>query len=226
MSQFATLGTGAGVVTPVTGLGQLEENIVIGSIDTTMPLSGFKVVVGSKTVIDIQNSTPLISTFAKFMQRVVGSGVVGLILKISTGRIITQGISIFFTNAGATTPNIFWYSDNSGGSQSVSNGNANGRALNAVTVNVNASTNQTFTNFAGLFITPQANVNSFDVVFADGTSQNMSTIEANALFATKNDTQATGVLDAVVTGFDNRDLSIISVRVNVGATAVTVLIVS
>jgi hypothetical protein len=214
---ITALTTGAGVNTSLSGLGQVEENIVIGTVDTAMPLQGLKVVIGSKTTIDIQGSVPLVSTFAKFMQRVVGSGIVGLILKVATGRIIQQGCSLIFTNGGATTPSVYAYSDN--------NVNGNGTPLQAVTVGLNALTNQTFQNFAGLFVTPQANVGSFDVVFADGTSQNMSAIEANALFATKNDTQATGVLDAVVTGYDNRDKSIMSVRVN-ATTAVTVLVIS
>lgn len=226
--QIGTLTTGAGVLTQLVGLAQLEENIVIGSVDTAMPLQGLKVVVGSKTIIDIQGSVPLVSTFAKFMQRVVGSGVVGLILKIAKGRIIKTGCSLIFTNGGATTPNIYAYSDNGVAGDS--------QPLTAVTVTVNALSNQTFNaipnssdpGFAGLFVTPVANVSSFDVVFADGTSQNMTVIEANALFATKNDTQATGVLDAAVAGFDNRDLSIQNVRVNTNATAggVTVMIVS
>lgn len=227
LMQVTTLITGAGVNTSLTGLAQLEENIVIGSIDTAMPLQGIKVVVGSTTVIDIQGSTPLVSTFAKFMQRVVGSGVVGLIIKIATGRIIQTGCSVIFTNGGATTPNVFWYSDNGV--------RGDGVPIKAVTVGINPLTNQTFggignsfTRFAGLFVTPVANVSSFDVTFADGTTQNMSVIEANALFATFNDTQATGVLDAAVAGFDNRQQTIQSVRVNTNATAggVTVLVVS
>lgn len=213
MSQIATLVTGAGVNTTVSGQSQLENNMVIGDIDTAMPLTGLKVVLGGRTTIDIQGSTPLVSFFAKFMQRISGT-VVGLILKIGSGRLIKEGSSVIFTNGGATTPAIFSYSDK-----------GNGIPINAVTQGINALSNQTFSNFAGLGITPSANVGSFDVLFTDGTSQNMSVIEADAYFASKNDTEANGRFDAVVTGFDNRDRSIESVRVN-ATTALSVLVIS
>lgn len=213
MGQIATLVTGAGVNTPVTGQSQLENNIVIGDIDTAMPLQGLKVVVGGKTTIDIQGSVPLVSVFSKFMQRVSGA-VVGLVIKIASGRLVAPGSSVIFTNSGVTTPNIFAYSDKS-----------NGVAIEAVTQGINALSNQTFRNFAGLFITPAANVASFDVIFADGTQQSMTAIEADALFASKNDTEADGRLNSVVTGFDNRDLSISEVKVN-ATTALTVMVIS
>lgn len=213
------LTTGAGVNTSVTGLPQVECNIVVGGIDTAMPLQGFKVLIANKTTIDIQGSIPLVSTFAKFMNRIVAS-TVGLVLQIATGRIIQNGCSLIFTNGGATTPAVYWFSD--------TGVKGDGTPVQGVTVTINPNTNQTFTRFAGLFITPLANISSFDVVFADGTSQNMTYFEANALFSQKNDTQAGGQLDAAVTGFDNRDLSIVSVRVNANGTAggVTVLVVS
>jgi hypothetical protein len=209
MSQIGVLVTGAGVNTPLAGLAQMESNIVIGDVDTAMPLQGLKVIVDGSTKIDIQGSVPLVSTFAKFAQRISGA-VVGLVLKIATGR-INRKADIFLTNGGATTPIIYGYSD--GG---------NGVPLEASTTTINALSNQTFEKFSGLFVTPSANVGSFDVVFSDGTQQNMSVVEADAYFASMNDTEANGKLDAVVTGFDNRGKNFKSVKVN-ATTAVTVM---
>jgi hypothetical protein len=206
--------TGAGVNTPLANQSQLENNILIGDVDTAMPLQGLKVSVGGKTTIDIQGSIPLVSVFAKFMNRVTGT-VVGLAIKIATGRLNVGGSSITFTNGGPTTPSVYGWSDTS----------TNAQPIEAQTVGINALSNQTFEGFAGLFITPVANVGSFDVVFADGTPQNMTVVEADAMFSQMNDTEANGRLDALVTGFDNRKGAIRSVKVN-ATTALTVMVVS
>lgn len=212
MGQIGTLVTGAGINTSITGQSQLESDLMIGGVDTAMPLRGLKVVVGGKTTIDIQGSQPLMSAFAKFMMRSAGT-VVGLVIKIGTGRMRSPGSSIVLTNDGATTPIIYSYSQ--GG---------NGTPIEAVTQGVNALSNLTIDNFAALMVTPTANIGSFDVVYADGTDQSMTALEADSLFASKNDAQANGRLDAVVTSFDNRDRSIRSVKVN-ATTAVTVLVI-
>lgn len=209
---ITALTTGAGVNTPLANQSQLEEFIVIGDVDTAEPCQGVKVNVGGKTTIDIQGSVPLVSVFAKFMGHVAGT-VVGLVMRIATGRLNVDGSSIVFTNGGATTPSVYGYSQSS-----------NGRPIEAQTVGLNALSNQTFSGFAGLFITPAANVGSFDVTFKDGTQQNMTVIEADAMFSNKNETEANGRLDSVVTGFDNRDGSIASVKVN-ATTALTVMVV-
>jgi hypothetical protein len=204
---------GVGSNTPLSNQSQLENNILIGDVDTAMPLQGLKVSVGGKTTIDIQGSVPLVSVFAKFMNRIAGT-VIGLAIKIGTGRLNVSGSSITFTNGGATTPSVYGWSDNS----------SNAVAIEAQTVGINALSNQTFDDFAGLFITPLANVGSFDVTFADGTPQNMTVVEADAIFSQMNDTEANGRLDALVTGFDNRKRTIRSVKVN-ATTALTVLVV-
>jgi hypothetical protein len=211
MSQASTLITGAGVNTIIGPNSQLESNIVIGDVDTAMPLQGLKVVVDGKTKIDIQGSQPLVSTFAKFAQLITGT-VIGMVLKIATGRIYKTS-TVTLTNNGATVPAIFTYSDSS-----------NGVPLEAVTQGINPLSNETFKDFSGLFITPAANVASFDVVFDDGTSQNMSVIEADAMFSQTSQTEVNGRLDALVTGFDNRSRNISAVKVN-ATTAVTVMLV-
>lgn len=211
MSQIATLITGAGVVTPVTGLANAEQYIVIGDVDTAMPLTGLSVEIDGEATINIVGSTPLVSSFAKFMSQFTAT-LVGLVLKIATGQIMKK-TTYRFTNAGATTPAIFAFSERGAGK---------GSPVRAISDGINALSNLTYRNFSALMITPAANAGNLDFVFADGTAQTLTAIEADALFAIKNQTDANGRLDPVVTTIDNRDGSIASVRVN-ATTALTVL---
>lgn len=198
------LTTGAGVNTGTGAQAQLESDIVIGDCDTANPLQGLKVVVDSKTTIDIQLAA-FVNFFAKIVNPIVGA-VVGLIFRVATGRIMKNAV-ITFTNAGATTPTVYSYSKVS-----------NGRAIEAIQDSLNLSSNKTIVGFAVLAVTPIANISSFDVTFADGTTQSMTVIEADALFASKNQTEANGRLDQAVTAYDNRDGSIQSVKINSNAT--------
>ena len=213
------LTTGAGIVTTFGPTAQMENNVVIGDVDTANPLQAIKLTVGGKTKIDISGSQPLCSWFTKIAQRMVGSGVVGLTLKLATGRITgnEQNNSLLsLTNNGATTPTVFAYSDRGV--------KGDGVPFITNTTQIVALANATFygKDFKYLAITPSANVASVDVVFRDGTPMNMSVIELDDLFARDNDTQTDGRLDAVITTLDNTDGKFISVRVN-ATTAVTVL---
>lgn len=209
---LTTLLTGAAVPTSMNPLSQVESNILIGDVDTAMPLRGLSVKIGGRTTIDIQGSQPLMSVLAKFCSN-ISAAVVGLVLKIATGRINREGSSIVFTNDGVTVPQIFAHSLES-----------NGEPIEAATSAIVALDNRSYRDFSGLFITPAANIASFDVIMADGTSQPMSVAEADALFSLTHPTQADGRLDAVVTGFDNRAGLFKSVRVY-ATTAVTVMLV-
>lgn len=214
MSQIATLTTGAGVNTIVGPVSQLESCIVIGDVDTAMPLQGIKVNVAGDTIIDIQNSQPLVSAFAKFMGNLVGT-VVGMVMVVATGRIL-KSTTITFTNGGATTPAIYAYSLE-----------GRGVPVRATTTLINASSNQTFDKFSALQVLI-ANVSSFDVTFndADNTTQNMTVVEMDALFTQGNASQTDGRLDAAVTTIDNRGQLFKSVRINTtagGGVTVTVI---
>lgn len=208
MSKLTTLITGAGVPTIVQGQAQLESALVIGDVDTAMPLQGIKISIDGETKLDISGSQPLVNAFAKFMNRICGT-VIGLIIRVATGR-INGNTTYTFTNNGATVPDVYAFSDNS-----------NGVPVIGSTKGINALSNETFTQFSALFITPAANVASLDVIWADGTTQNMSVIEMDAHFSELNDTEANGRLDAVVTTCDNRTQCFRSVKVN-ATTAVTV----
>lgn len=214
MSLLTTLVTGAGVNTSITGQATLESHYVIGDIDTANPLQGIKVVAAGETTIDIQGSVPLVSVFMKLMQTWAGT-VIGLVLKIAAGRVNASGSSIIFTNGGATTPNIFSYSMQDGGLS---------RMIRSFTGSINALSNQTFSSFKYLNVI-SSTVASFDVTWRDGTTQNMTALEMDAVFASENVTEANGRLDSTVTTIDNRDGKYRSVKIN-ATTATTFCVIN
>lgn len=211
MSRIGTLVTGAGIVTPVTGLSYVDPYIMLGDVDTAMPLTGLQIDIGGENTINIVGSTPLVSSFAKFLSQVTGT-VIGLVIKIATGRVYLPS-SLRFTNGGATVPDIFNFGES-----------GNGKPIRAIQQGINALSNQIFEKFSALMITPSANVGSVDFMFKDGTSVTYSILEVDALFATKNNAEANGRLDAVVSTIDNTEGKIEWVRVN-ATTAVTVLVI-
>lgn len=212
MGKIGTLITGAGVVTTLPGQESCDQYLLIGDVDTAMPLSGLNVEVGGDSVINIVGSQPLVSAFAKYMMQFCGT-IVGLLLKVATG-VISRKTTFRLTNNGVTVPDIFAFSER-----------GNGSPVRAISSGINALSNQVFADFKCLLITPSANLGNLDFVFSDGTPITMTSAEADALFALKNPTEANGKLDAVVTGIDNRNGSIKSVRVN-ATTAVTVLVIN
>lgn len=210
---LTTLITGAAVNTPSGNQSQCESDILVGDIDTTNPLRGLKVNIGGETTIDIQ-VVALVDFFQKVSNRICGT-VVGLVMRIATGRIYGKTTNITFTNDGVTVPNIYWNSQNSGG-----------RPIYAKQDGIIANSSKEIpgSSFAFLAVTPSANVGSFDVTFADNTQQRYTVVEADGLFAKTNDTEANGRLNSVVTGFDNMRNNIKSVRIN-ATTAVTYMTV-
>jgi hypothetical protein len=211
MSQIGTLVTGAGIVTPIPGLSYVDQYIVLGDVDTAIPVTGLQVEIAGETTINIVASTPLVSAFSKFMSQFCAT-VVANVIKIATGRIYAPS-TLRFTNGGATTPGIFNFGDE-----------GNGKPIRAISVGVNSQSNQVFNKFSALMITPSANAGNIDFQFKDGTQVTMSIAEVDALFAIKNPTQADGRLDAVVSTIDNREGKIEWVRVN-ATTALTVLVI-
>lgn len=211
MSQIGTLVTGAGVQTVISGQAQCEAALLLGDVDTAMPLSGLQVEVDGQSTINIQGSQPLVSAFSKFIQQIAGT-VVGLLIKVSTGK-IRRTTTYRFTNNGATTPAIYAFSDSD-----------NGVAVLAASKGINAQSYDIFRNFSALMITPSANVGTVDITFKDGNKNTYRVEELDALFSVNNQTEANGRLDAVVTTIDNRQGSIDSVQVN-ATTAVTVLVI-
>lgn len=217
---LGALTTGAGITSTFAGQFQLEEYIVIGDIDTTNPLQGLYIANNSDTKIDIQTAV-LVTAFFKLYNNFVGT-VVGLQFKVSTGRI--KGSTTYrFTNAGATTPNIYINSNQE------MNQMPNGKTIPAAPVlvttdTINANSNQTYKGFTALQVIV-TNVSSFDVTMWDGSTQNMTALEMDGWFAEDNPTEANGRLESTVTTIDNRDGKYRSVKINTGAGTVTLSVI-
>jgi len=210
MSQLGTLITGAGVQTTFPGQAQCEQYILIGDVDTAFPLRGLSIEVDGSPFINIQNSLPLMSAFAQWMQKSTAA-TVGFLLKIATGKISTN-TTYRFTNDGVTTPNIFIFSEEQ-----------DGIPIMATTKGINADSFEDFSKFSALFLTAPGDVTSVEIVFTDGHKATMTIGEVDALFALNNASEANGRLTAVSV-IDNTDQTIKSVRIFADPTGLTVLI--
>ena len=211
MAQISTLLTGAGVTTVIPGQSQAEEFILIGDVDTANPLQALQVEIDGTPFITINNAL-LLTAFMKWMMETInGTAVVGLLIKVATG-LIRRNTTYRLTNAGATTPAIFAYSTNRSGVPYLSSSKQ-----------INPSAYEDFDKFSGLFITAPANIQSAEVLFADGHRSTLSGVELDSLFSYDNQSEANGQLGGV-TVIDNRDMSIQQVRIYCVTTALTVLV--
>lgn len=223
MAQIGTLLTGAGVTTVLAGLSQTDSYLLLGDVDTAMPLQGLQVEIDGVPFINIANNAALIQAMSKWMMKTINAtGVVGILLKLSTGR-ITRNTTLRLTNAGATTPTIFATSDRD-----------NGVPFQVATKQINPSSYEDFSQFSALLITAPANIASLEMVFRTldpqtgkvigYTKSTISFQEADAMFSMDNDSEANGEL-AGVTVLDNRGGTIESVRVNCVTVALTVAVI-
>lgn len=210
MAQIGTLLTGAGTVTSISGLSQLDEFIVVGDVDTANPLQGFQVEVNGETLINI-TSASLITSYAKWLQESAGSSV-GSMLKVSTGR-IKGNTNLRFTNSGATTPAIYAFSDSDGGLPFL-----------VSTEVILAGASSVFSNFSSLHITAPVNIQQAIVTFKNGFQTVMSPAEIGAYFNLNNQSEADGYLGGVAV-LDNSSGNIDSVRVFSTGANLSVLVV-
>jgi hypothetical protein len=210
MAQIGTLASGAGTVTNISGLSQLDEFILIGDVDTTNPLQGLTVEVNGDTLINIQNQN-LITGFAKWMMEFSGS-VVGLMLKVATGR-IKGSTNIRLVNTGATTPAIFSFSDSDGGVPIFAN-----------TETILAGSYKDYEKFTALIMHSPANVGQCTAFFANGFSSNMTAAEIAGYFALENQSEVDGYLAGCLV-VDNRDGRLKGFRVNAVTANLNVLVI-
>lgn len=209
MSLLGALVTGAGVQTSFTGQSQLEQFYLIGDVDTTNPLQAFQVEVGGQAFITIP-SAALVTAFMKWQMQDAGT-VVGLLFKTGTGKVpVTTNVR--FTNAGATTPNIYAFSAQD-----------NGVPFSVAPVSVNSSSYLDFDKFSALFIETPANVADVEITFSDGSRATMTPVEVDALFSLQNQSESNGRL-GTVSVIDNRDQKIQRVRVNTNSSGACVVL--
>jgi prepilin-type processing-associated H-X9-DG protein len=186
MSQVSTLVTGAGIDT-IINLPYVPEVLLIGESDTDLPIQGLSIQVGGKDYQNIQ-SQALIQAFSKWkMEGMLGADVkIAQRIPISNGFIAGQNCQIRLTNAGATTPAIYAYSQGKGDD-----------VLEAGTLTVQAQTSQVFPQFMALFFDP-ANLDYANITFLDGHQDKFTAAELRAMFAEMNETDADGELAGLI----------------------------
>lgn len=215
MAQIGTLVTGAGVATVIAGQSQCDQFIVIGDVDTPLPLQAVSVEIDGTPFIQITGAN-LVEAFAQYKSNMGGTdgtdNTPSNFLKIATGY-IPRNTTFRFTNAGATTPAIYAFSNAKGGIP-----------LIATTQSINATSYQVFDKFSALIIDGFANVVNAEISFRDGSKSTLTVPEIDAMFTINNPASPSGKCGPC-SCIDNSDQSISSVRINTGVGAVTVLTV-
>jgi hypothetical protein len=209
MPQIGTLTTGAGVTTVIAGQSKLDQFLLLGDVDTANPLQGISVEVEGTSYFSIANAATLITALQKWQQQLTGA-VLGILLKISTG-VINRTTTYRLTNAGATTPAVFAFSEA-----------PNGLPMMVSTATINALSSLTLQRFSAVFIQTPANVDKVEVEFMNGYRETMTIQEVDARYSLYNQSEADGRLGGVSV-INNTDQKIRTVRIstnNVGALTV------
>lgn len=193
MSQISTLVTGAGVVTPV-NLQFVPQKILVGTVDTDLPVTAINWSIGGKLVGNI-GAQALAQSFSKFhMGGLLGADVkIGQVINIADGYIPNQQFQINFTNAGATTPAIYDASEEF----------YQGNVMYVSPSVILDGANQGFSDFVALQMDP-TNVDHADVTFLNPATgktftNTLSVPELEAIFASENNTDADGLYAAMLT---------------------------
>lgn len=210
MGQIGTMITGAGVVTPLVGQASCPEVIYLGDIDTSNALQGLQVEVDGIPFFNVVNNAALMNAYAKWLNETAGAGVVGLGVRVATGK-IEKNTTIRLTNNGVTTPAIRAYSSGK-----------DGVPMLVATKGVNALSGEDFSKFSALIIDVPANVNNIEVYFKDGHRETWTVQDADAYFNQFNQSETDGRLGGC-TVIDNTGRQFESVRIN-ATTALTVLV--
>jgi hypothetical protein len=212
MGQIATLLTGAGVTTNIVGQTQCESVILIGDVDTALPIQGLTVEIDGSPFFNVQSAALLIA-YSKWLNNTInGAAVIGICLRIATG-MMPRNTNYRLTNAGATTPPVYAFSDNDMGVPFL-----------VATKTINALSFDDFAQFSALFIQTPANLLNAEIAWTNGSKKTYLGVELDCMYAMKKQSEANGQL-AGVTLIDNTDQSIKQVRINtngVGANTIMV----
>jgi hypothetical protein len=186
MSQIGVL---AASVATLFNLDYLPERLLIGDLNSKGVASNLSVVCSGQQLMSV-TAAARITALAKYDQGAYfGSGGSASNLTPNWIRLaatrVNKACTINVTNGGATTPAVY--------AASTARGNV---ARTAVEQTINASANQTFTQFEALFFVP-TNVLRVNLTFADGFNDDYSPAEIDALFASENVTDENGRLDGL-----------------------------
>jgi hypothetical protein len=198
MSQIGTLVTGAGVVTTI-NQNWVPQYILVGNTETALPITNVSYQISGEEKLNLTGQA-LIQALSKFgKQPILGATLaVAQVLQIADGYYGNLQFQLRLTNAGATTPAIYGFSERWG----------EGRCIAATNVVILATSNQSFQGFLALAFDP-TNVNTIDLSWMDretGKEYQESGLVANeleAFFNIENPSDDNGQL-AAVTVIDNR----------------------
>lgn len=180
MSQIGVL---AASVSTLFNLDYLPERLLIGDIATTGVATNLSVVCAGQQLMSV-TAAARINALAKYDQGASPLAATELTpawIRLGATR-INKACTINITNGGVTTPAVY--------AASTAKGNI---ARTAVEQTINASANQTYTQFEALFFDP-TNLLRVNLTFADGFNDDYSPAEINALFASENVTDDNGLL--------------------------------
>lgn len=164
-------------------LDYLPERLLIDTIVATPVASNLSVVCAGRQLMSITDSAR-IAAMGKFDVGAVAVSATALTpnwIRLAPTR-VNKACTLNITNSAATTPAVY--------ASSKSKGNV---ARTAVEQTINASANQSFTEFEALFFLP-TNVLRVNLTFADGFNDDYSPQEIDALFASNSVTDENGRL--------------------------------
>jgi hypothetical protein len=211
MSKVGTMTTGAAVET-VINESYVPQLVLVGATDTALPLTKFGVSIAGEVRQGIAGQS-LIQAFSKIVGKsLLGADVaISQVLPIANGFVGGQNIQVRLTNAGATTPDIFFFSNGIGDSAVITGQQT-----------IQPTSNQRFAGFSHL-IFDDANLDYVQIEFADGFSDKFTDVELLARFAMMNGADANGELAGMTVLENLGDIVSATIYTTAGAGGISVV---
>lgn len=206
--------TGAGVVTTIDFENGFPQFLLVDAVDADLPVTKFEVTIAGQSFQNITGQT-LIQAFSKYMmESLLGADVkIGQTLMLTNGFLGNQNGQVKLTNAGVTTPNVYYHS--------ITRGN---EAFGSGMVPIQDLGSKRFAKFIALFF-DDTNFDYANVTFKFGNvrwTDKFTAAELPALFARDNQADADGKL-AGITVIDNKSGAIEAVELYANGGALNVL---
>lgn len=160
--------------------------IGIGSVDTDNPLQEFSITIGGTVVQQVTTSAHIQALSKLLMESNLGADVkIGAMIKVAGDFIAKQNCQVILVNGGATTPDVFMFSE----------GKTKASPVLVGQTTIQDADNQRFdgANFDFLIV-PDANLNYVNYEFSDGHTDRLEPEEVDMLFNLYNQADADGRL--------------------------------
>lgn len=194
---YQALTTGAGIITSITRP-FIPSYILIGAVNLANPLRDISVTVGGDVTIKIAGITH-VTAFCKYlMECLLGADVkVGTVIKLATGFIPQSSLELALTNDGATTPDIFGFSDSKEGVPVLAGQNT-----------ILADSSEPYSGAFTALIFSATNFDFAEITYTDGHRESKVTaFELATMFAMTNQADADGKLGGMLV-IDNQESEI------------------